>query len=255
LFARRLPAVLALLAAAAWAQELTIAAASHLQTALPEVVAAFERSAGKKVRVSFGSSGNLFAQIQNGAPFDLFFSADVDYARRLEAAGMTRPGSLHVYAVGRIVVWVPHGSPVDLEKLGMRALLAPEVKRIAIANPAHAPYGVAAEAALRNAQLYEAAGKKLVVGENVAQAAQFAHSRNADLAIVGLSAALSPEMQPDGAYYVIPQELYPPLRQAAILTKGRWRNVPATRFLSFLRSAKARAILVRYGFNVPEPTP
>lgn len=233
--------------------EALVAAASDLNPALKEIAAAFEQETGKRIRITFGASGTLYAQIRNGAPFDVFMSANVDYAQRLIDGGWAEPELLALYAEGRLVLWTRKDSGIDVRSLGLPAVADPRVQKVAIANPAHAPYGVAAEAALRSAHLYDVASKKLVIGENVAQTAQFAHSGNAELAIVGLSAALSPEMQPHGAYYVVPQGLYPPLRQAAVLTKGRWRNVPATRFLSFLRSEKARAIFVRYGFNVPEP--
>jgi molybdate transport system substrate-binding protein len=234
------------------ADEALVAAASDLNPALKEVAAAFEQETGKRVRITFGASGTLFAQIRNGAPFDVFLSANTDYAQKLIDQGWAEPELMAQYAEGRLVLWTRKDSGIDVRSLGMAAVADPRVQKIAIANPLHAPYGIAAEAALRGARQHDAAGKKLVVGENVAQAAQFAHSGNADLAIIALSVALAPEMQRAGVFWVVPQELYPPLRQAGVLMKGRWRNVPATRFLSFLRSKKAQEILERYGFTVPE---
>jgi molybdate transport system substrate-binding protein len=232
--------------------EALVAAASDLNPALKEIAGAFEQETGKRIRITFGASGTLFAQIRNGAPFDVFLSANTDYAQRLIDQGWAEPELLAHYAEGRLVLWTRKDSGIDVRSLGLQAVADPRVQKVAIANPVHAPYGIAAEAALRSAHLYDAAARKLVIGENVAQTAQFAHSGNADLAVVALSVALAPEMQQNGVYFVIPQHLYPPLRQAAVLMKGRWRNVPATRFLSFLRSEKARVILTRYGFTVPD---
>ena len=158
--------VVLLLASCGWAEEILVAAAADLNQALPVIAEQFERESGNRVKVSFGSSGNFFAQIQNGAPFDVFFSADIDFPKRLEAAGLTEPGSLYEYAVGKIVLWVPNGSGLDVGR-GLSALLDPQVRKIAIANPMHAPYGKAAMAALQHEQLYERVKDKLVLGENI----------------------------------------------------------------------------------------
>ena len=136
--------VLLFLALPARGQEIAVAAAADLKFAMTDVAAQFEKQTGNKVNVTYGSSGNFFAQLQNGAPFDLFFSADIDYARKLEAAGLTEPGTLYLYAIGRIVIWAPANSPLDVSKSGWRALLDERVKKISIANPEHAPYGRAA---------------------------------------------------------------------------------------------------------------
>src|SRR3979490_1583370 len=154
-------------------KEIRIAAAADLKFAMGEFAETFEKQSRTKVNVTYGSSGNFFSQIQNGAPFDLFFSADIEYPRKLEAAGLAEPGTLYEYAVGRIVIWIPADERVDLAKLGWKALLEPGVERIAIANPEHAPYGRAAVAALRNAGVYEQVRTRLVYGENIAQAGQF----------------------------------------------------------------------------------
>ncbi len=243
-----------LLPTAAHARELTVAAASDLAFALPEIVSAFEKKTGHTVRVSYGSSGNFYSQLSQGAPFDLFFSADADYPRRLEAAGFVRPGSRAPYAVGRIVLWVPNGSPIDAERDGLRALLHPFVKRVAIANPRHAPYGKAAVAALRHSGIYEAIEKKLVFGENMAQAAQFVQSGSAQAGLVALSVASAPAMRRAGRYWEVPQEKYPKLMQEAVIL--RWSRQPelAAYFLAHLRSAESQAVLRGFGFLSPEDT-
>ena len=251
MFARRVFVCL-LWAGACFAQELTIAAASDLQSALPEVIAVFEKETGKTVRVTFGSSGNFFAQIQNGAPFDLFFSADVNYPQRLEAAGLTKKDSLYVYATGKIVVWAPKDSKLDLERRGLDALRDPAVKRIAIANPAHGPYGRAARAALEKAGVWEAVKDKIVMGENISQAMQFVESGNAQIGIIALSLALSPRMAPKGHYWVVPQELYPTLEQAAVVLKSAKSSAIAEDFLTYLKGSKGREIMKRFGF-APNP--
>lgn len=232
------------------AQELTVAAASDLQAALPEVVAAYQAQTGKKVRVIFGSSGNFFAQIQNGAPFDVFFSADLDYPKKLEAAGLTIPGSRYTYATGKIVLWVPPDSPLDPNR-GFELLRDPRVKRIAIANPAHAPYGRAAQAAMQKAAAWESVKDKLVFGENISQAAQFVQTGNAQAGILALSLACSPRMA-GGKYWLVPQEMYPPLEQAAVILKQSSQPAVAAGFLDFLKTDAALAILRRYGFVPPE---
>ncbi len=201
------------------------------------------------MRVSFGSSGNFYTQIQNGAPFDLFFSADVNYPRQLEAAGLVEPGSLERYAVGRLVLWVPSDSPLQLEHLKMNALLDPSVRRISIANPRHAPYGRAAEAALRHYGVYEKVAPKLVLGENVSQAAQFVSSGNAQLGVIALSLALAPSLK--GRYWEIPTDAYPALEQGVIILKSSQNKPLARRFLEFLKTPEAVSILRRYGFEPP----
>jgi len=241
-----------MLALTARAQDLTIAAASDLQLVFPEVIAAFEKTTRKKVRVSYGSSGNFFAQIQNGAPFDLFFSADVDYPSRLVAAGLAH-GNPHVYGIGRIVVWVPNGSKLDLDRAGLQALLAPEVKRVAIANPAHAPYGRAAKAVLERAGLWRRLQLKIVLGENISQTAHFVRSGNADAGIIALSLALSDRMKPAGRYWQIPEEMHPRLEQAAVITKAAKDVAAARQFLAFMQGAQARTIMAKFGFIVPSP--
>jgi molybdate transport system substrate-binding protein len=189
----------------AGAREIKVAAASDLTFAFKYVVARFEKQNGNSVLLTYGSSGNFFSQIQNGAPFDLFFSADVSFPQKLEAAGLTEPGSIYKYAKGEIVIWVSNASKLDLRK-GLAVLLDPGIQKIAIANPLHAPYGAAAVAAMKHAGVYDQVKSKFVQGENISQAAQFVHSGNADVGIVALSLALSPAMKNDGRYVVIPPE-------------------------------------------------
>ena len=237
------------------ANVLTVAAAADLQPALPDLVAAFERKSRKRVRISFGSSGSLFAQIQNGAPFDVFLSADTEYPRRLEAAGLTQADSLSVYAIGHVVVWTPKGSALDLERRGLKALTAPEAKRIALANPAHAPYGRAAEAALKGSGMYEQVKSKLVLGDNVAQAANFVRTRNAQAGFLALSMAQSQRLQIEGQYWLVPQELYPRMEQAGVVLKSSKKTAIAEEFMQFLLSPAGGDILKSFGFTLPGSKP
>src|SRR6202451_1626528 len=161
------------------AQELTVAAAADLQFAMQDIAGQFEKQTGKTVKPTYGSSGNFFQQIQNGAPFDMFFSANLDYAKKLQDAGLTEPGSYYEYAKGKIVIWVRNESKLDLSP-GMQVLLDPSVKKIAVANPQHAPYGQAAVAALQNDKVYEKVKDKFVIGENISQTASFVVSGAAD---------------------------------------------------------------------------
>src|SRR6202158_4207072 len=200
-------------------KEIRIAAAADLKFAMGELSETFEKQSRTKVNVTYGSSGNFFSQLQNGAPFDVFFSADIDYPRKLEAAGLAEPGTLYEYAVGRIVIWMPAKANVDLAKLGWKALLLGEIQKIAIANPEHAPYGRAAVAALQNAGIYEQVRGKLVYGENISQAAQFVQSGNAQAGIVALSLAISPTMK-DGKRWEISADAYPKIAQGAVILKS-----------------------------------
>jgi molybdate transport system substrate-binding protein len=233
---------------------LTIAAASDLSFALQEAAAAFEKQTGHKARLSFGSSGNFFTQIQNGAPFDIFFSADIEYPRKLEEAGIAEPGSLYQYATGRIVLWVPTDSSLDVARLGMKALLDPSLGKISIANPRHAPYGRAAVAALEKAGVYEKISDKLVLGENISQAAQFVESGNTQAGIIALSLAISPAMKDKGRYFMIPTTDYPPIEQAAIILKSSNKKEIAAAFLAYLKGPEGAELMKRYGFTLPEPT-
>jgi len=232
------------------AQEIRVAAAADLKFALDELGAQFAKQTGRRINVSYGSSGNFFAQIQNGAPFDVLLSADIEYPRKVEAAGLAEPGTLYEYAVGRIVIWMRSDVRVDLARLGWKALLEPGVERIAIANPEHAPYGRAAVAALRSAGIYEQVRRRLVYGDNIAQAAQFAASGNAQAGILALSLASSPSMS-DGKRWEIPANMHPAIDQGAVILKSAKDKEGARAFLAFLKSDAGRKILESYGFTLP----
>jgi molybdate transport system substrate-binding protein len=230
------------------AQQITVAAAADLNYALKDVAQKFESQTAKKVQITFGASGNFFTQIQNGAPYDIFFSADIDYPRKLEAAGLAVPGTLYQYAVGKIVLWVPNESKLNLSR-GLAVLTDPSINKIAIANPQHAPYGRAAVAALHSAKLYDSVSPKFVMGENISQTAQFVQSGNADVGIIALSLAVSPVMSKAGRFYVIPSDLYPPLEQAAVILKSAKDLAAARQFLEFVKSPAGSELLARYGFE------
>lgn len=238
------------LTSASAAQPLAVAAASDLQDVLPTAIQTFERTAGLTVNVSFGSSGNFFAQIQNGAPFDVFLSADVDYPRALERAGLVEPGTLSSYATGSLVLWTRIGSGVDVKR-GLNVLLSDRVRHIAVANPKHAPYGRAAVTAIRTAGLYDTLQPRLVFGENVSQAAQFVQSGNAEAGLIPLSLARAPADFAVGQYVPVPSSLYPPIEQAAVVVRASRNKDAARAFVAFLTQATARAILERAGFGPP----
>ena len=235
------------------AQEtLTVAAAADLQPVMTEIAARFQKQSGASVKLSFGSSGDFFAQIKNGAPYDLFFSADLDYPAKLQAAGLSEPGSLYPYAIGKIALWAPKNGPaIDVSK-GLSIVADSNVQKIAIANPAHAPYGRAAEAALKNAGLWDSVSSKLVLGENIAQTAQFVESGNADVGIVALSLVLAPAMKEQGKYFIIPGTLYSPLQQAAVILKSSSHKELAGRFLQYIKTSEISSLLRQYGFSTGE---
>lgn len=228
-----------------------VAAASDLKFALDEVIAQFGRDTGETVRVTYGSSGNLARQIAQGAPYEMFLSADEQYVQWLAARHLTR-GDGELYAIGRIALFAPHGSPLRpdarLSHLARR-FSDGTAGRLAIANPEHAPYGRAAEQALRSLGLWEAARPHLVLGENVSQAAQFAASGNADGGLIAYSLVLAPELRRRGTYALIPDSLHEPLRQRTVLLVGA--SPTAERFYDYLRTPASRGILASYGFALP----
>jgi molybdate transport system substrate-binding protein len=226
---------------------LTVAAAADLSFAMEEISAAFSRAhPGVRIQATFGSSGAFYAQIRNGAPFDVYLSADMNYPRKLAADRIGVPASLFPYGVGRIVVWVPAASRLD----PATALRDSSVQRLAIANPEHAPYGDAAVAAMRSLGVYDALAKKLVMGENISQTFGFVESGAADAGIVALSLALAPSAKGKGRYWEIPADAYPPIEQGGILLK----DTPDARdFREFLTGIAGRAILKRFGFSQAEP--
>ena len=236
---------------AAPSQHVTVAAAADLQFALAEVDAAFSRAHPDiAVSASYGSSGAFYAQIMNGAPYDVFLSADEDYPQKLVQAGLAVGASAFRYSRGRLVLWVPKGSPIPLERLGMKALLDPSVQRIAIANPRHAPYGRAAETALAKLGLLAAVRPRLVYGENISQTAQFVQSGAAQIGFLARSLAVSPALAAAGRSFAVPLEAYPPLDQGAVILARARDNAAARAFCAFLRGPEGLAILKRYGFMV-----
>jgi len=236
------------------AQELRVAAAADLQFAFQEVSARFQNETGHPVELTFGSSGNFFSQIQNGAPFDVFLSADVDYPAKLESTGLAEPGTLDRYATGRIVLWVRKESPIKVDQ-GLSALTDPAVHKVAIANPDHAPYGRAAIAALRHARIYDQVRNRFVLGENISQAAQFVESGNADVGILALSLAVAPPLKNEGMYYEIPASFYPPIDQGVVILKSSKRKDIAKQFLAFLKRPEIVQLMHNYGLTLPESRP
>jgi len=231
------------------AQDLRVAAASDLQFAMNELASQYEKTSGKKVDVSYGSSGNFRTQIVNGAPFDLFFSADAQYPNLLVSEGLADRDSLYVYAHGRLVLWAPAGSNLQLDKRGLAVLKSNRISRIAIANPDHAPYGRAAVAALQEAGVYNDVKSKLVFGENISQAAQFAESGSAQVGILALSLTFADSMK-NGERWEVPQNLYPPMEQTAVIVHASKNKATASSFLGFVKSSVGREVLAKYGFTV-----
>jgi len=232
------------------AEEITIAAASDLNFAFKDLVAQYEKTTGNTVKLTLGSSGNFYAQLQNGAPFDLYFSADIGYPKKLEEAGVTVPGSLYRYALGRIVLWTGNQSKIDVAK-GIEVLAGPTIRKVAIANPKHAPYGRAAIAAMEHYQVYDLAKDKLILGENISQAAQFIESGACDIGIIALSLALAPTMKTAGGYWEIPATAHPPIEQGAVILKSSKHQDAARQFLDFMKSAAGQEVMKRYGFALP----
>ncbi len=228
--------------------ELSVAAAADLSSALKEIAASYEQRTGVRLRLSFGASGMLTQELQNGAPFDVFLSADMDYPRQLLAAGLAEDNTLVQYARGKLVLWIPSDSRLDLQHQGMNALLDPSVKNIAIANPQHAPYGRAAIAALKHSGLYDRIKDRLVMGENVAQAAQFVESGNAQAGFVALAHARALELSGKGKYWEVPAENYPPLDQGAVVLTRSQHKREALDFLRYLASSQALELLRKFGF-------
>ncbi len=230
----------------------TVAAAADLKYALDEAVVEFQKEHPEiEVKVSYGSSGTFHAQLSNKAPFDLYFSADIEYPRRLAEAGLTVPKSEFLYAVGQIVVWVRNESKLDVKGRGIEVLRDPTIRKIAIANPKHAPYGRAAEAALKTLGIYDQIKDRFVLGENIAQTAQFVESGVADVGVIALSLAMAPAMRDKGRYWIVPLDKYPRLEQGgAILTWAKDRQA-TEQLRAFVVGNQGRAILRKYGFLLP----
>jgi molybdate transport system substrate-binding protein len=231
-------------------KQIRVAAAADLQTAMPELAKSFEAQTGVSVDVVYGSSGNFFSQIQNGAPLDVFFSADSEYPRELEKSGFAEPHTAAVYAIGSIVLWMPANAACNPEAERWKCLQRSSVKKIAIANPEHAPYGRAAVAALQKAGIYGEVKAKLVLGENISQAAQFVQSGNAQVGILAYSLTRSPALN-GGKQWEIPRGSYPPIEQTVIVLAAAKEKAAAQEFAKFVTQGPGRAVLAKFGFQPP----
>ncbi len=231
------------------ARSITVSAAADLTPAFQEIGRLFEQREGTKVVFNFGSTGQLAQQIEQGAPVDLFAAANVSFVDGLEKKGLILPDTKALYAQGRVTLWTRADSPLKLERV--EDLARPEVTRVAIANPEHAPYGVAAREALQSAGVLEAVSPKLVYGENITQTLQYAESGNADAAVV----ALSLSTQSKGRWTLIPAGLHKPLNQALAVIKSTRHEQEARRFAAFVNSAEGRGVMRRYGFVLPGEEP
>jgi len=241
-------AVSLLMATTAHAEKITVAAAADLKFAMDEIVTGFNKNhSGNEVQVVYGSSGKFHTQIQQAAPYDLFFSADIAYPRELAKQGQAA-SEVKPYAVGRIVLW---SSEMDAKKMTLANLTDPKIAKIAIANPKHAPYGKRAEEALRSAGLWDKVKSMLVFGENISQTAQYVMSGNAQVGVIALSLVLNPELSKKGGYYLIPDTMHNPLEQGFIITKRGANNPLAKEFAEYMGSKQARGVMTKYGFVLP----
>lgn len=260
---RRVPALLVALALAAVSRPpavaqppegLLVAAAADLRYAFEELAGVWRSRAAIPVTFSFGSSGQLAQQVEHGAPFDVFFSANEAFVQRLAEQGHIVPDTVQLYAVGRIVLWVRRASGLDPGR-GMPVLLDPRVRYVAIASPEHAPYGEAARQALVRSGLYDRVRPKLVYGENVSLTLQLVQSGNADVGLVALSLALAPPVSREGRFWLVPQGLHDPIRQAAGVVARSSRQPQARAFLAFVNGPEGRPVMRRYGFVLPGEGP
>ena len=237
-----------LVATAAHAEKITIAAAADLKFAMDEIVTGFKNShPDNEVDVVYGSSGKFHTQIKEGAPYDLYFSADIAYPQELAKLGLAA-SEVKPYAFGRIVLW---SNSMDAAKMTLANLTDPKIAKIAIANPKHAPYGKRAEEALRASGMWDSVQSKLIFGENIANTAQFVQTGNAQIGIIALSLALNPELSAKGGYYLLPDNLHEPLEQGYIITKRGADKPLARQFADFMGSKQARGIMTKYGFVLP----
>lgn len=237
-----------LFAVSAHAGKITVAAAADLKFAMDEIVATFQQAhSGDQVDVIYGSSGKFHAQIQQGAPYDLYFSADIAFPRALAKAGFAA-SEVKPYAVGRIVLW---SATLDARQMTLASLTDARIARVAIANPKHAPYGKRAEEALRAAGLWDKVEPKLVYGENIAHTAQFVQTGNAQVGVIALALALNPELASKGGYWLIPDHLHAPLEQGFVITKRAESNALAQQFADYMGRKAARAVMTKYGFALP----
>jgi molybdate transport system substrate-binding protein len=230
-------------------EKILIGAASDLKFALDSIVVAFHRSDERSVQVTYGASGKLYEQISNGAPFDLYFSADINYPKLLKEKGVAS-SEVYPYGVGHLVIW---SKRIDPNAEGIKSLVSPSIRKVAIANPEHAPYGKRAMETLEYYGLVSSVQSKLVLGENISQTAQFVTSGAADIGIIALSLALSPAMKRmGGKYFPVPQESHQPLLQGAVITRRAGTNDLAKSFFEFVKTDQAVAILTYFGFAKPD---
>ncbi|WP_292003508.1 molybdate ABC transporter substrate-binding protein [Chlorobium sp.] len=232
------------------AGQVRITAASDLQYAMKEIISAYKKKNPEdKVSAVFGSSGKAFSQIENGAPYDMFFSADISYPEKLKTSGsaISEPKP---YAIGRMTVWVTKSSGLDAKK-GIRLLSDPKVRKIAMANPEHAPYGRIAREVMEHYKVYDNIKNRIVLGENIQQTAQFVQTGAADVGMIAYSLALAPVLAKEGNYYLIPENIHKPILQGYVLLKPASGNRTAKKFELFIGSAEARSIFKRYGFTLP----
>jgi molybdate transport system substrate-binding protein len=231
----------------ALAGEVSVAVAANFTAPMREIAARFELETGHKARLSFGSSGKFFAQIQNGAPFEVFLSADDEKPARLEAVGATLPGSRFTYAVGRLVLWsADDGLIAD----GPKVLRKGGFAHLAIANPALAPYGAAAVAAMKALGAYDGVAGKLVQAENIAQAYQFVATGNAELGFVAMSQVMLDGKLRSGSAWPVPAELHAPIRQDAVVLARAAGNPAAAALVEYLRGDKAKTVISSFGYGL-----
>lgn len=241
--------LLVLTAATAQAEKITVAAAADLKFAMDEVATAFRKAhPGEEVEIIYGSSGKAHTQIQQGAPYDLYFSADIAFPNELIEQGLAASSKVTPYALGRIVLW---SANMDASTMTLASLADPRIAHVATANPKHAPYGKRAEEALRAAKLWDTVEPKMIYGENITQAAQFVQTGNAEVGVIALSLAVSPELSSKGGYYLIPDNLHEPLEQGFIILKRAQNNPLARQFADYMNSPQARAVMTKYGFVLP----
>lgn len=238
-----------LLSLSAHAEKITVAAAADLKFAMDEIVITFKKAnSGDEIDVIYGSSGKFHTQIQQGAPYDLYFSADISFPRELAKNGFSA-SEVKPYAFGRIVLW---SASLDATKMTLSSLTDPKITRIAIANPKHAPYGKRAEEALRASNLWDQVEPKLVYGENISHTAQLVQTKNAQVGIIALALAINSELASKGGYWLIPDNMHEPLEQGFIITKEGANNALAKRFADYMGGKPARAVMTKYGFVLPE---
>ena len=229
------------------AQKVNVAAAANLRYVLEEIKTAYLKQNPKaKVNLTFGASGTLVQQIQNGASFDFFMAADNEFPLKLKEKGLTT-GPMSTYAFGKLAIY---STTLDVSKQGLDILKSSAIKKIAIANPETAPYGERAVQLLKSQKLYESLKSKIVLGENISQTAQFAFTGNAEIGFVALSLALAPDMAGKGDYYIVPQSMYQPIEQACILIKTQVLNTEAAKFKKFVLSPNSKAIWEKWGYGL-----